>query len=150
MDRKGSLTVATSYPPLFLHAYHTMPTRSSSNQFYPPPVAPAPMEPPMEHNTHAYGVMTEKVLVAESVKSEPNYMELSHANPYTAKPAKIKSSPAISIHTDISRDSGFASSTTIQDNLEFESHYRQLNEYTEVYIYVTFFHNKRHFEKNKE
>ena len=84
--------------------------------------------------------MTEKVLVAESVKSEPNYMELFQANPYTAtKPAKIKSSPAISIHTDISRDSGFASSTTIQDNLEFESHYRQLNEYTEVYIYVTFF-----------
>lgn len=105
-----------------------------------PPMAP----PPAPVSTSSS--ISEKVLeisadVAQSTRSEPNYMELSHANPYskTQKTSLLKSSPAISIHTDISRDSGFASS---QDHAEFESHYRQLNEYNEVLIIVFITKNK--------
>ena len=116
--------------------------------YYPPPSPKAeplvnppipPMAPPPAPVSTSSSI-SEKVLeisaeVAQSTRSEPNYMELSHANPYskTQKTSLLKSSPAISIHTDISRDSGFASS---QDHAEFESHYRQLNEYNEVLIIV--------------
>ena len=108
----------------------TAPTMSYHQHQMDMQMAPPPPPPPMDQH-----LASEKVFAPpESTKSEPNYMELSHANPYKNKSSTIlKSSPAISIHTDISRDSGFASTT---QDAEFESHYRQLNEYTEVYIYV--------------
>ena len=124
------------------------PAAVQSQPQYHEAMAPPPPPPPMEQHLSS----SEKVFAQappESTKSEPNYMELSHANPYQNNSTKLKSSPAISIHTDISRDSGFASNTqehhhqchgapTSSSTADFESssHYRQLNEYTEVYIYI--------------
>jgi len=117
-------------PPPPMTTTTTAPTMSYHQHQMDMQMAPPPPPPPMDQH-----LASEKVFAPpESTKSEPNYMELSHANPYKNKSSTIlKSSPAISIHTDISRDSGFASTT---QDAEFESHYRQLNEYTEVYIYV--------------
>ena len=89
-----------------------------------PPPPPPPVNQPVVNS--GYYPPKEEIPLEKVRPPVGEYMELSAA--FSQK----KSSPAISIHTDISRDSGFASQDAEYIENSTSTHYRQLGLFNEV------------------